>query len=176
MAIKERKMKQFRSIAFIFVGIIICGASVVGGFFAITNITKAMSRQSLLITIVFAIALILVAAFSIALILFSTTLIYSAVNDLVDSKKENTEEIRQVGKNVNFSNMSFINKSEFAAFIKIAKTQDEQPLFDEQTQENILKILDTQTDFSAQQIHQEQKERELFLEAQNQLDEFIKDV
>lgn len=169
-------MKQFKSIALILVGVVICCAAAIGGFFAITDIAKAMDGQGLLITIVLAVLLLFLAIIAILSIIFGIGLVNIAVNTFLGSDENDAKNNQAISRDMDLDKMDFIDKSEFLSIMAAAKTDDGQSLFDEQTQENILKILETQTDFSAQQIHQEQKERELFLEAKNQLDKFIKDV
>lgn len=155
-------MKQFKSIALILVGVVICCAAAIGGFFAITDIAKAMDGQGLLITIVLAVLLLFLAVIAIVSIIFGIGLINIAVNVLLGSDESDAKNNQAISRDMDLGKIDFINKSEFLSIIAAAKTDDGQPLFDDQTKENIQKVLDTQTNFSAQQIHQEQKEKELF--------------
>lgn len=169
-------MKQFKSIALILVGVVICCAAAIGGFFAITDIAKAMDGQGILITIVLAVLLLFLAVIAIVSIIFGIGLVNIAVNVFLGSDENDAKNNQVISKDMNLDKMNFMDKSEFLSIIAAAKTDDGQPLFDDQTKENIQKVLDTKTDFSAQLIYQKQKEKELFLEAKSQLDEFIKDV
>ena len=155
-------MKQFKSIALILVGVVICCAAAIGGFFAITDIAKAMDGQGLLITIVLAVLLLFLAVIAIVSIIFGIGLINIAVNVLLGSDENDAKNNQVISRDMNLDKMNFMDKSEFLSIIAAAKTDDGQPLFDDQTKENIQKVLDTQTNFQRSKSTRNKKKKNSF--------------